>query len=239
MTTLEEFTADAREFVGKHAQRRTDTFRWGEGSDVIPFFEGIEDDETALKRGREWARTRYDAGYGWITGPTQYGGRDLPPAYELAYRIVETEHEVADTSHLELGWGMVGPTILALGSRRAQGRSASAAFIAGTSSRANSSPSPRPDRTWPSVRTTAVRDGDEWVVNGQKVWTSDAQHSQIGLLLARTNPEAPKHKGLTMFLIDMDTAGCRCAAATADDRHRPLQRGLFRRRPHSRLAPPW
>ena len=113
MTTLEEFTADAREFVGKHAQRRSDTFRWGEGSDVIPFFEGIEDDETALKRGREWARIRYDAGYGWINGPSQYGGRELPPAYELAYRIVESEHEVADTSHLELGWGMVGPTILA------------------------------------------------------------------------------------------------------------------------------
>ena len=108
LTKLEEFTAEAREFVGKHAQRRTDTFRWGEGSDVIPFFEGIEDDETALKRGREWARTRYDAGYGWITGPTQYGGRELPPAYELAYRIIESEHEVADTSHLELGWGSPG-----------------------------------------------------------------------------------------------------------------------------------
>jgi acyl-CoA dehydrogenase len=203
---LEEFTAEAREFVGKHAQRRTDTFRWGEGSDVIPFFEGIEDDETALKRGREWARTRYDAGYGWITGPATYGGRELPPAYELAYRIIESEHEVADTSHLELGWGMVGPTILTW-APDALKEEVLRPLYRGDFVACQLFSEPEAGSDLAGVRTTAVRDGDEWVVNGQKVWTSDAQHSQIGLLLARTNPEAPKHKGLTMFLIDMSTPG--------------------------------
>jgi alkylation response protein AidB-like acyl-CoA dehydrogenase len=58
-----------------------------------------------------------------------------------------------------------------------------------------------------SLQTRAVRDGDEWVVNGQKVWTSGAHHSDFGLLLARTNPEVPKHRGISMFVVDMHAAG--------------------------------
>ncbi len=58
-----------------------------------------------------------------------------------------------------------------------------------------------------SLRSTAVRDGDEWLLNGQKVWTSGAHHSQFGIVLARTDPDLPKHRGLSMFILDMGAPG--------------------------------
>ena len=71
-----------------------------------------------------------------------------------------------------------------------------------------------------SLSTTAVRDGDEWVVNGQKVWTSGAQYSDFGEIICRTNPDAEKHKGITAFIVDMQRAGRHDQAAQADERRR-------------------
>ena len=86
------------------------------------------------------------------------------------------------------------------------------------------------------LRTRAVRDGDEWVVNGQKIWTSGAHYSDYGILVTRHDPTLAKHKGLTFFFVDMKSPGHRDAADQADLRRLRLQRGLLHQRAHPRLA---
>ncbi|MEY2434545.1 MAG: hypothetical protein QOC92_4270 [Acidimicrobiaceae bacterium] len=204
--TLEEFTAQAETFVSAHAARRTDELVWGKGSDVIPFFDGVDDEYEAIVKAKAWAQIRFDAGFGWIAGPVEHGGRGLPLPYDLAYRIVESEFDVPDASHLELGMGMVGPTVLAW-APEALREGVLRALYRGELIGCQLFSEPEAGSDLAAVRTSAVRDGDEWVLNGQKVWTSEAQHSQLGLALTRSNPDVAKHKGLTMFLIDMDTPG--------------------------------
>jgi alkylation response protein AidB-like acyl-CoA dehydrogenase len=204
--TLAEFTAEATAFVSSHARPRTDEFVWGKGSDVIPFFDGVDDEHVAIVKAKGWAQTRFDAGFGWVAGPAEYGGRGLPMPYDLAYRIVESEFDVPDTSHLELGMGMVGPTVLAWGTPELREKFLRALYR-GDLVACQLFSEPEAGSDLAAVKTTAVRKDEGWLISGQKVWTSDAQHSQLGLALTRSNPEVAKHKGLTMFLVDMDTPG--------------------------------
>jgi len=160
--------------------------------------------ETLEKRIR-WQKTMHAAGWVGISWPKEYGGRGAT----LMERVIwEEEYSAARAPVLPaaMGLNLVGPTIIAWGTDEQQQR-----FLA---------PMLRGDNVWcqlfsepgagsdlAGLRTRAVRDGDQWVVNGQKVWTSGAHHSDWGLLLARTDLDAPKHQGITAFLLDMKSPG--------------------------------
>ena len=148
----------------------------------------------------------FDAGFGWLVGPVDYGGRGLTPAHDRAYREVQAEYKTPSESPMGIGLGMVAPTILAHAIddvKQQYLRSMWRGEIIGC--QLFSEPVAGSDLA--GIQTRAERDGDEWILTGQKVWTSNAQYADIGEIITRTSPDKPKHKGLTMFLIDMKAPG--------------------------------
>jgi len=208
---MRDFAAEARRFLAAHVAKAPDrtAVTWGEGDDSMAYFSSLppEEEREFVQRAREWQRIRYENGFGWITGPVEYGGRGLTPVHDLLYDAVESEYDVADTGVLGvIGLGMIGPTILAHAQPHIRDRWLPAMYR-GDAIACQLFSEPGAGSDLASVATRAVREGDDWVLNGQKVWTSVAQHSQIGLALTRTNPDAPKHRGITAFLVPMDTPG--------------------------------
>ncbi|UGQ11242.1 acyl-CoA dehydrogenase family protein [Yinghuangia sp. ASG 101] len=205
------FAAEVRAFLDAHARPAADRagFVWGEGDDRVAYFSSDppEVEQAATQAARDWQRTRYENGFGWITGPKEYGGRGLTPVHDMVYDAVEAEYDVPDTGVLAVvGLGMIGPTILAHARQHIKDHWLPAMYR-GDAIACQLFSEPDAGSDLASVQTRAVRDGDTWVLNGQKVWTSVAHHSRIGVALTRTNPDAPKHKGITAFLVDMTTPG--------------------------------
>jgi alkylation response protein AidB-like acyl-CoA dehydrogenase len=207
--TLEQFRADATAFLEANAARRTEEkFVWGEGSDQVGVLEEKDEEQEAAEvaAAKDWKAKEFDAGFGWITGPEEYGGRALPVAYERAYREVAGSYQHAPTTVFGIGLGMVAPTILAHAIPEVRERYLRAMYrgdIVGC--QLFSEPVAGSDLA--GIQTKAERDGDEWVITGQKVWTSGAQYSDIGEIITRTSPDKPKHKGLSMFVVDMHAPG--------------------------------
>ena len=204
---LSAFTEEAEAFLSGNAARRPPAPEdcWGVGSDRVGLFaEPPSDGEHAeLQAAREWRRRVFDAGFGWITGPPEYGGRGLPSAYERAWQQLERRYETPGRGPFNIGLGMVAPTILAHGhetTRTTYLRSLHRGDV--IACQLFSEPGAGSDLA--AVGTTAVPDGVGWRINGQKVWTSGAHYSEIGLLLART---APTRRHLTAFILDMRAPG--------------------------------
>ncbi|MEU7744544.1 acyl-CoA dehydrogenase family protein [Nonomuraea sp. NPDC049158] len=158
-----------------------------------------------VARAKDFMARLYDAGYSGITWPARWGGQGLTQAEERAFAAAARDFTLP-TYVFSIGLGMTGPTLVDRGTDEQRER-----FIR---------PLLRGEEVWcqlfsepgagsdvASLQTRAVRDGDDWIVNGQKVWTSVAHHADWGLLLARTDVEVPKHKGLTMFVVDMRHPG--------------------------------
>lgn len=207
---VEEFAERAREFLEANAPRKETqrAFVWGEGSDNVAMFEERDRDAEMqiVVEAKRWQSTRFDAGFGWITGPVEYGGAGLTPAHERAYAAVERDYRTPSLGVFQIGLGMVAPTILAHATQDAKDRYLRAMWRADiVGCQLFSEPGAGSDLA--SVQTKAERDGDEWVVTGQKVWTSGAQFSDIGEIICRTDPSLPKHKGLTGFIVDMHAPG--------------------------------
>ena len=208
--SLEDFTAEARSFLDANAEKKPPAkeFVWGEGSDDVGVFDEKDREAEAAEaaEAKRWRAARFDNGFGWITGPAEYGGRELPQAYERAYQSLEAGYRTPNMGVFTISLGMVAPTILAHAVPEVRDLYLRDLYRGDlVACQLFSEPGAGSDLA--SITTRAVRDGDEWVVSGQKVWTSAAHLSDIGEVICRTDPDQPKHKGLTMFVVDMRAPG--------------------------------
>jgi alkylation response protein AidB-like acyl-CoA dehydrogenase len=198
------FRARARAFLEAHARRRqagdADFARFRFLGDPSP-----EADAEHVRGGKAWQRTLFDGGWAGIAWPKEYGGRGGTPAEARAFAQEQARFDV-DVGVFAVGIGMVGPTLIVHGTEE-QKRRYLPALLRGDEVWCQLFSEPGAGSDLAGLRTRAARDGDEWVVNGQKVWSSGAHHSELGILLARTEPDAPKHQGITYFVLDMRSPG--------------------------------
>ncbi|MEL6982466.1 MAG: acyl-CoA dehydrogenase family protein [Actinomycetota bacterium] len=186
--TLEEFEREIQTFF----------------DDVLPpVLDGITGD---VRRAKAWRAALYDNDLAGLDYPTEVGGRSLDPDHIDLWRRQSRGRVPREDSVFGIGVGMALPTIRDYGTDELKER-----FIR---------PGLRGEEIWcqmysepgsgsdlASLSTKAIRDGDEWVVTGQKVWTSGAHHAQFAILLARTDVDAPKHRGITMFVLPVEQDG--------------------------------
>jgi len=191
------------------ADDESGAFVWGHGSDSVAVFHNIDEAEerARLEACQRWQRTKFDAGYAMLNWPVELGGRGLPNSYVRAYNAEEARFRIPTAGELPpTSMGLIASTIGAYGTDEQKQR-----FIAPLmrqdiyGCQLFSEPSAGSDLA--ALTTKATPDGDEWVLNGQKVWTSGARFAQWGLAIARHDAEVPKHRGLTAFLVPFDAPG--------------------------------
>jgi alkylation response protein AidB-like acyl-CoA dehydrogenase len=150
----------------------------------------------------------YDAGLAGITWPEEYGGQGLTNAEQIAFAQAARDFALPVGAFV-IGLGMPGPTILELGSEQQKKRYLPK-MLRGEEIWCQLFSEPSGGSDVASLITTAVQvegDAGDWILNGQKVWTSGAQYSDYGAVIARTDPSVPKHNGITMFIVDMHAPG--------------------------------
>ncbi|MGZ4691602.1 MAG: acyl-CoA dehydrogenase family protein, partial [Acidimicrobiia bacterium] len=156
----------------------------------------------------EFRGAQYDLGLAWVHFPVGFGGLGVDPALQ---RVVESRLRAEKIEYPETGWNGFGlylaaPTIVKHAQEQTRARLLRPLFT-GEEVWCQLFSEPGAGSDLASLATRAVRDGDEWVVNGQKVWNTLAHMADRGMLVARTDPDVPKHKGLTYFALDMHAAG--------------------------------
>ncbi|RAY12034.1 acyl-CoA dehydrogenase [Actinomadura craniellae] len=154
---------------------------------------------------RAWGGKLYDAGYVGLTWPAEFGGRGLSPVYQAIY-LEELARLNAPNHPGVIGLNMAGPTIIAWGTD-AQKQRLLKPLLSGEEIWCQGFSEPGSGSDLAAGRTSAVLDGDHWVVNGQKVWSSYAHKADWCILVVRTDPEAPKHAGLSYLVVDMHSPG--------------------------------
>jgi alkylation response protein AidB-like acyl-CoA dehydrogenase len=194
------FRAEARCWLESHASRRHQD---------AAVRVGLPTDEASQRRHvdscRRWQRTLYEGGWAGITWPKAFGGRGGTPVEQMIFSQEEASFEVS-AGALSVGLAMVGPTLMAWGTT-AQQDDHLAPMLRGDMLWCQLFSEPGAGSDLPSLITRAERDGDEYVVNGQKVWTSFAQFADWGILLARTGGAGSGREGILYFLVDMTTPG--------------------------------
>ena len=191
------FRAEARAFLEANAERR----RPG----AVEGYRRGQDAPGAMDRAKAFQRKKAEAGFVGIHWPKEWGGRGGTQIQNVIYNQEEAQFDVL-SSFFGIGLHLAMPTICTCGTPEQRER-----FVP---------PAKRGEEVWcqlfsepaggsdlAALRTRAERDGNDWVVNGQKIWNSGAHYSDFGILVARSDPDVPKHAGLTYFILDMKTPG--------------------------------
>jgi alkylation response protein AidB-like acyl-CoA dehydrogenase len=169
------------------------------------FGTALQIDEDPMVASRAWQKKKYEAGWACLHWPKEYGGRAATPIERVIWG--QEEGDYAKLSGVfTIGHGMCGPTMMTYASEAAN-RELMPKMASGEDIWCQLFSEPAGGSDLAGLRTKAEKDGDDWVINGQKIWTSGAQHSEWGILITRTDTKVPKHKGLTMFFLNMKSPG--------------------------------
>ena len=205
------FRAEVRAWLEVNAPLRTD-------ESIGPLDHSPEAEAEAWEEMKIWQRKKYDGGWAAITWPTEYGGRAGTPIESMIFNEEQSKFDVP-IGFIAASLGMIGPALMRFGSE---------------SQKKYLKPMLRGDEVWcqlfsepdagsdlAAVRTQGRVEGDELVINGQKVWTTSAQFADKGFIVLRTNPDVPKHQGISFALIDMNQPGIevRPLVTMRGDRH--------------------
>ena len=161
-----------------------------------------------MQAAKAWQRKKAEAGWACLHWPKEYGGRGATPIQRVIWSQEEGPYSALGGTFI-IGHGMCGPTMMAYASEE-QKRRYLPPLAAGEEIWCQLFSEPAGGSDLAGLRTRAERADDgsgDWIINGQKIWTSGAQHSDYGILITRTDPTVPKHKGLTMFFLSMKSPG--------------------------------
>ncbi len=191
------FRAEARAWLDATAERL-------QPGEAVAGLEGRAD-PTLIQRAQAWQAKKADADWACITWPREYGGRGATPIQSVIWNQEESRYKTPPNV-FGIGQGMLGPTIMVHGTDEQKARYLRP-MLRGEEIWCQLFSEPSAGSDLAGLRTNAVRDGDDWILNGQKIWTTGAQYSRWGMIVTRTDPTAEKHKGITYFIVDMQSPG--------------------------------
>lgn len=210
-----EFRAEVRTWLSANASLRTGEGDWSNG----PSDHSLEAERVYWDKMKAWQKTRFEGGWSAITWAPEHGGRGGTPIQSIIFNEEQSAFNVA-SGYIDAAVHLIGPSLIRFGTEEQRER-----FL---------KPMLRGDEIWcqlfsepeagsdlAAVRTRGVVDGDELVLNGQKVWTTSAQYADWGFIVCRTNVDVPKHKGISFALVDMRQPGVevRPLVTMKGDRH--------------------
>jgi len=166
---------------------------------------GEREDAATIQRAKDWQAKKYDAGWAVLTWPKKYGGQGLGRMENVIWNQEEAKFETPPNIYT-IGHGMLGPTIMTHGTDEQQ-KKYIPDMARGQEVWCQLFSEPAAGSDLAGLRATAVRDGKDWILNGQKIWSTAAQYCEWGMIVVRTDPNVPKHAGLTYFIVDMRSPG--------------------------------
>jgi acyl-CoA dehydrogenase len=193
-----EFRAKARAFLSQHLEKL-------DPNETAPNLLGEREDKSAIDWAKRWQATKFDAGWAVLTWPKEYGGQGLGRMENVIFSQEEAHFKTPPAIY-GIGHGMLGPTLMSHGTKEQKERYVRE-MARGQVVWCQLFSEPAAGSDLAGLRSSAVRDGDGWVLNGQKIWSTGAHYSDWGMIVVRTDPNLPKHDGLTYFIVDMKAKG--------------------------------